>query len=167
MHGVAVHPTLVWTGAPGSALDTLDPFAYELTQAQEEADRLLVESVAGWAEKYPDVLVERAAVFDASVASALARLSGSAAMAVVCARSHPRLSPLLLGSVTRTLLWSSGCPLAIVRPPGRVRLVAYIRDAVVPIGPSSSVASALPEGGQRGDGEGEPINMGQYVDHRP
>ena len=39
--GVAVHPALVRTGAPGLALDTLDPFAYELTQAQEEADRLL------------------------------------------------------------------------------------------------------------------------------
>lgn len=120
VHGVAVRPTLVWTGAPGSALDTLDPFAYELTQGQEEADRLLAESVAGWSNKYPDVHVERAAAFDASVASELARLSGSAAMAVVCARSHPHLSPLLLGSVTRTLLWSSGCPLAIVRPPGRV-----------------------------------------------
>jgi hypothetical protein len=43
----------------------------------------------------------------------------------------------------------------------------FVRDAVVPIGPSRTVASALSEGGRRGDGRGEPINMDQCVNHRP
>jgi nucleotide-binding universal stress UspA family protein len=79
------------------------------------AHRLLSESLAGWADKYPQVRVERHLPHDVSVARTLVTASTGAAMIVVGARRLPNLSPLALGPITRALVHEAESPVAVVR----------------------------------------------------
>jgi nucleotide-binding universal stress UspA family protein len=115
LRGVAVRPTLVWSTLPDAALGTLDPFAYDVDRAHAEAERLLAEEVAGWAEKYPDVPVVRQAVRALDVADALLQVSATASLLVVGARSRPARSGLALGAVTRRLIRKAAGPVAVLR----------------------------------------------------
>ncbi|HLV57463.1 MAG TPA: universal stress protein [Natronosporangium sp.] len=110
----------VWSGDPGSALGRVDPFAYDMRQAQEAADRMLAEALAGWADKYPDVKVERMPLYDTHPASTLLDACELAGLVVVGARRHGLRSTQLLGSVTRTLMRHSSRPVVVVRPQHQV-----------------------------------------------
>jgi hypothetical protein len=78
-----VRTTYVWTGIRSAAVGTRDPFAYELAHVHAEADRLLTEALGGWAEKYPDVLVERRPCSTPTSEAAMVRLGETAALTVV------------------------------------------------------------------------------------
>ncbi|WP_327004427.1 universal stress protein [Dactylosporangium sp. NBC_01737] len=110
---VAVH---VWTGLPATGLSTVDPFAYDLAVARSEADRVPAEGLAGWSEKFPDVLVERRVVLAANVGEELVRQAAGAAVLVVGARSSEARSDLLLGPVTRFAMLGAACPVAVLNP---------------------------------------------------
>jgi nucleotide-binding universal stress UspA family protein len=112
--GVRLQAVHVWSGVPQTAIGTVDEFAYHTGAAGADADRLLAEALAGWADRYPDVAVERMPVPDASVERAIAALSVDASLLVIGARSHDRYSGLLLGSVTRAVLSLAGCPVMVV-----------------------------------------------------
>ncbi|MEV4695757.1 universal stress protein, partial [Micromonospora echinospora] len=85
-------------------------------QAGEE-ERLLAESVAGIAERWPDVPITREAVHARPVA-ALTEASRDAQLVVVGRQGRGELSGLLLGSVSQGILHRSACPVAVVRTPG-------------------------------------------------
>lgn len=106
----------VWSGIPAAPVGAVSPFAYDLSQAQAAADRMIAESLAGWAEKYPDVVVERMPLYDVNPARTLADATSMAGLAVVGARRHGHRSSQLLGTVTRHLLEHSRCPVLVVRP---------------------------------------------------
>jgi nucleotide-binding universal stress UspA family protein len=108
--------THVWSGVPGSALGSVDPFAYDLYRARDAADRMIAEAVAGWAEKYPDVKVDRMPLYDVRPARTLLDAGALAALVVVGARRHGLRSSQLLGTVTRTLVRRSSRPVVVVRP---------------------------------------------------
>jgi nucleotide-binding universal stress UspA family protein len=108
--------THVWSGIPGSALGTVSPYAYDLYEARAVADRALAETLAGWADKYPDVRVERMPLYDADPARTLQDATGLASLVVVGARRHGRRSSQLIGTVTRALVAGGACPVAILRP---------------------------------------------------
>jgi nucleotide-binding universal stress UspA family protein len=110
---VAVH---VWAGVPGTALGRIDPFSYDLPGAQAAADRAVAETLAGWADKYPDVRVERMPLYDANPARTLLDASHRAGLVVVGARRHGDRSIHLLGGVTRTLIQQAVRPVAVIRP---------------------------------------------------
>lgn len=110
---LAVH---VWSGVPGTAMGQVDPFAYDLAQAQAAADRLVAEALAGWSDKYPDVTVERMPLYDPNRARTLLDASNLASLVVVGARRHGRRSSQLLGTVTRALVEHAPCPVAVIRP---------------------------------------------------
>lgn len=109
---VAAH---VWAGLPGGGLGGIDPFAYNLQQAYAAADRLVAERIAGWAEKFPDVEVDRMPLYDPNPASTMRDASTVAGLVVVGARRAGAHSGQLLGPVTRTLLAAAGCPVAVLR----------------------------------------------------
>jgi nucleotide-binding universal stress UspA family protein len=81
---------------------------------REDEDRLLAEQVAGWGEKYPDVLIRREVV-DARPAHALLDQSAHARLLVVGARGRGGMAGLLLGSTSQALIQRASCPVAVVR----------------------------------------------------
>lgn len=82
------------------------------TFAKEE-QALVAESLAGWEEKYPDVVVRRHSVRGLPV-EALIRASKNACLVVVGTRGRGGFGGLLLGSVSQGVMHRAKCPVAIV-----------------------------------------------------
>jgi nucleotide-binding universal stress UspA family protein len=94
-----------------------DPLLIPLTDTaamNDEGRRILAERLAGWAEKYPDVAVERVVVRDRPAHALLAQ-ADRGQLVVVGSRGRGELAGLVLGSVSNTLLHRSPCPVAVVR----------------------------------------------------
>ncbi len=108
---LAVH---VWTGVPRNDLNPVDPYVYDLSAARLTVDRLLAEAVAGWADKYPDVSVEKRPHRDPDPARALLAEGRRASLVVLGANRHGPRSSRLLGRVARTLIDRAGSPIAVV-----------------------------------------------------
>ncbi|MER7333828.1 MULTISPECIES: universal stress protein [unclassified Micromonospora] len=95
---------------PGDIL----PLVYDLDALGAEEERALAESVAGFAERYPDVPVRHRLV-RGSPARVLVEESRTAQLVVVGAHGRGALGGLLLGSVSHAVLHHAHSPLAIVR----------------------------------------------------
>ncbi|MEV2226092.1 universal stress protein [Nocardia vinacea] len=82
---------------------------------QKEAEELLAESLAGYAEKYPDLEVQRVVVEDRP---ARRLLTESADTQLIVVGSHGRggFAGMTLGSVSQAVLHATDCPLIIARP---------------------------------------------------
>lgn len=94
-----------------------DPLLVPLTDTaamNDEGRRILAERLAGWAEKYPDVAVERVVVRDRPAHALLAQ-ADRGQLVVVGSRGRGELAGLVLGSVSNTLLHRSPCPVAVAR----------------------------------------------------
>lgn len=91
--------------------------------AQEE-QALVAESLAGWQDKYPDVVVRRHSVRGLPV-EALVRQSENACLVVAGTRGRGGFAGLLLGSVSRGVMQRSHCPVAIV---GAAQELRHDRD---------------------------------------
>jgi nucleotide-binding universal stress UspA family protein len=88
-----------------------------VTPAQEidvEAERRgLAESMAGFAEKYPDVIVETEVAIGAAQ-EALARLGERMDLVVVGSHQAGRVSRMLFGMVSISVVEHASCPVAVV-----------------------------------------------------
>jgi nucleotide-binding universal stress UspA family protein len=82
---------------------------------EEEAQRSLAESLAGWGQRYPDVTVRRVVVRDRP-AHHLIDAAESAQLVVVGSHGRGGLTGMLLGSVSNTLLHSVRIPVIVARP---------------------------------------------------
>ncbi|MDZ5443734.1 universal stress protein [Micromonospora sp. 4G57] len=111
LHAVHAYPHPVSSG-PGD----MQPLVYEENQLRGEETRILAESLAGLAERYPEVPVTRAVVHGRPVA-ALTEASRRAQLLVVGSQGRSELTGLLLGSVGHALLHHAACPVAVVRSP--------------------------------------------------
>ncbi len=75
---------------------------------------LLAESLAGYAEKFPDVTLS-SAVVRGSAAAALTSASEHASTVVVGARGRSEMTKRLLGSVSRSVVEHAHCTVTVVR----------------------------------------------------
>lgn len=80
----------------------------------ESAERLPAGALAGFAERYPDVVV-RYEVLSGEPRETLIEASGNAQLMVVGARGLGGLAGLLLGSVSQAVLHHAHCPVIVVR----------------------------------------------------
>lgn len=90
------------------------PLVYDPEQLADEEAAVLSEALSGWADRYPDVPVNRQLVRDRP-SKALVHASAEASMVVVGSRGRGGFAGLLLGSVSQAALHHSSCPVAIVR----------------------------------------------------
>jgi nucleotide-binding universal stress UspA family protein len=112
---VAVH---TWWDQP---IDAVVAAGVEWTAVQAEEQRLLAQRLAGWCQKYPDVLVRRV-VARARPAHALLAEAPAAQLVVVGARGRGGFAGIVLGSTSRQVLHHARCPVVVARPePGRPR----------------------------------------------
>lgn len=80
-----------------------------------EAEEILAERLAGWAEQCPDVRVERVVV-ESGPASQLIARSETAQLLVVGSHGRGGLGGLLLGSVGAAVAEGAQCPVIVARP---------------------------------------------------
>lgn len=95
---------------PGDML----PVVYDLDALAEEATTLLAESLAGHADRYPDVTVHRKVV-RGHADEALIAAGRTADLLVVGSRGRGAFRGLLLGSTSRAVVHHAPCPVAVVR----------------------------------------------------
>jgi len=101
--------------ARGTDLVALHAWSGNDADSDEQTEtRVLAESLAGLAEKYPDLRVRRV-VREVSARRLLADWSRTAQLVVVGNRGHGGFAGLLLGSVGLHLVDHAGCPVAVVR----------------------------------------------------
>lgn len=98
------------TVAPADLSD--NELAWSAAEPAEQA--LLSESLAGWKDKYPDVVVRKVVVRDRPVHHLLQQ-SEAAQLVVTGSRGRGGFASLLLGSTSRALLHAVSRPLLIVR----------------------------------------------------
>jgi nucleotide-binding universal stress UspA family protein len=87
---------------------------YDLDALHQESAALLAESVAGHADKYPDVVV-REELVRGHPDDVLIDAGRSAELLVVGSRGRGAFRGLLLGSTSRALVHHAPCPIAVVR----------------------------------------------------
>ncbi len=85
------------------------------TTMQTQAEAVLSESLAGYAEKYPDVSVERV-VTEKVPAKAILTAAATAQLIVVGSHGRRGFAGMTLGSVAQAVLHGAECPLIITRP---------------------------------------------------
>ena len=110
----AVH---TWWWEPLEGVSLGEPWTGDWTQIASQESALISELLAGWTDRYPDVLVERHVVRGDPVVELLEQ-SGHASLLVVGSRGRGGFIGLLLGSVSRRILKRATCPVAVVRSTG-------------------------------------------------
>jgi nucleotide-binding universal stress UspA family protein len=103
-----------WWSLPHANLGPVSPLDGDLSEAPQEAARMLAEATAGWSRKFPDVTVVRRAVHDLNPTAALIDASRTAGLVVVGCRGRGGFASLLLGSVSAGLIGHAHCPVTVV-----------------------------------------------------
>lgn len=112
---MAVH---AWTDPARTAPHEQLPLVYDPSLVADEEHLAMAESMAGFAETYPDVKVDVRVVHDHAV-HALTSAGGLARLLVVGCRGRGPIGALFLGSVSHGVLHHAAGPVAVV--PGRAR----------------------------------------------
>lgn len=102
-----------WSDPAQMGPGVMMPLVYDPVLVAEEERLVLAESMAGWAEKYPDVEIHQKVVRGHSVKS-LVDASDGARLLVVGSRGHGAVRSLL-GSVSHGVLHHATGPVAVVR----------------------------------------------------
>lgn len=107
---VAVH---AWDAVSRTGGVTL-PGLIDWPALEREERALLSESLAGWADKYPDVTVQHV-VRQGSAARTLVELSANSQLVVVGSHGRRGVARLMLGSTSSNLAHHARCPVLICR----------------------------------------------------
>jgi nucleotide-binding universal stress UspA family protein len=117
LRDVPLRVVYVWSIEPSSGLFA-DP-GINFDEAGEQATCRLAEALAGWAGQWPDVKVERVAEHCLDAPTAMRDASTSAGLVVVGPHQRPDFRHWTVGSVAKTLVHHSSCPVAVVHPDAR------------------------------------------------
>ncbi|MEV6693790.1 universal stress protein [Micromonospora sp. NPDC051196] len=117
LRGATVVATHAYRHPVSTGPGDMQPLVYDESQLQAEEERALAESVTGLTERYPDVPIRRESVHGRAP-KVLTEASRAAQLLVVGGQGRGELTGLLLGSVSRSMLHHSHCPVAVVRAPG-------------------------------------------------
>lgn len=112
--GTTLTAVLAWNDPVRTGPGDLLPLVYDLDALEQEAAAVLAESIAGHAEKYPDVEVRQELV-RGHADDVLIDVGRSAELLVVGSRGRGAFRGLLLGSTSRSLVHYAPCPVAVVR----------------------------------------------------
>jgi nucleotide-binding universal stress UspA family protein len=117
MRGTSVTVVHTWSDVlePDGTL-RMHPLELDTEQIEQGESRVLAEQLAGWQEKYPDVVISRVVTQGRPVRELL-RQGVGAQLIVVGSRGRGGFKGMLLGSTSQALVAHSPCPVAIVRPP--------------------------------------------------
>jgi nucleotide-binding universal stress UspA family protein len=107
---VAVH---VWNQPAQLGPGVMLPVVYDPALVEQEERLVLAESMAGWAEKYPDVSIE-AKVLRGHPVHCLVQEAAHARLLVVGSRGRGSVRSLVLGSVSHGVLHHAAGPVAVV-----------------------------------------------------
>jgi nucleotide-binding universal stress UspA family protein len=113
LRGVPLVALHAWTQPVPAYPGDMLPVVYDVPEVEGEEARVLAEALAGWCEKYPDVVVRRRLVRD-RVRPTLIEATDRAQLVVVGTRGRGGFAGLLLGSVSQAVLHHAACPVAIV-----------------------------------------------------
>jgi nucleotide-binding universal stress UspA family protein len=83
-------------------------------EQRDEGERALAEQLAGWQERYPDVVVDRQLVFG-DAAEKLVAASESAQLTVVGSHGRGGFAAMLLGSVSSAVVQAARMPVIVAR----------------------------------------------------
>ncbi|MEV0133281.1 universal stress protein [Dactylosporangium sp. NPDC050688] len=112
--GVGLTAVLAYLWPDSTGPGEMLPLVYDQDNLRDDERRALVESLAGWAERYPDVDLRTAAV-RGRPAAVLTERSAGAELLVVGSRGRGGFTGLLLGSVSQAVIRHAACPVAVVR----------------------------------------------------
>jgi nucleotide-binding universal stress UspA family protein len=116
LRGAALRVVHTWLYPVAAGPGDMLPLVYDARDLEAEERRVLAEALAGWSERYPDVVVEEELV-RGRAAPRLIDESRKAQVAVVGARGRGGFAGLILGSVSQAMLHHAGCPVIVVRRP--------------------------------------------------
>ncbi|UQU61781.1 universal stress protein [Couchioplanes caeruleus] len=114
LRGAALVALHAWNGNDWTELNGRLPMTYEFWSGDAQEERVLAEALAGAGERYPDVPVRRQVV-RGDPGSLLSEWSRCAQLVVVGDHRHGAVPGLVLGSVSRHLMFHAECPTAVVR----------------------------------------------------
>ncbi|MER7015428.1 universal stress protein [Saccharopolyspora sp. NPDC000359] len=110
---VTVH---AWSDLPLDPFQWVSQWELPWSEVREEAEEVLAESTAGWAEQYPDVAVRRV-VTPEKPTEALLREAEQASLLVVGSHGRGPVRRTFLGSVSHAVVNRAPCPVAVLRAP--------------------------------------------------
>jgi len=105
-----------WSHPSSTEPGEMMPLVYDEALVEADETRVLAEALAGWQDKFPDVLVRRRVVH-ARTRRTIIDVTRHAQLVVVGARGRGGFAGLLLGSVSQAVLHHAACPTAIIRHP--------------------------------------------------
>jgi nucleotide-binding universal stress UspA family protein len=114
LHGTELVAVHAWHDRSSDVVLLGRPTPPDFELAQQRAYETLAGRLAGWQEKYPEVVVRREVVRD-HPSTALLRNAADAGLVVVGTRGRGGFRGLLLGSTGQHLLHHAPCPVAVVR----------------------------------------------------
>jgi nucleotide-binding universal stress UspA family protein len=116
---VSVRAVLVWSLFDVHDEGPIVPVDFDITEEQEKAERLLDEATTGWADRYPELRIERIVVHDIDPVRVLVDESHDAGLVVVGSRGLGGFTGLLLGSTGDGLIRNASVPVAVVHAADR------------------------------------------------
>ncbi|MCX8562258.1 universal stress protein [Mycolicibacterium mucogenicum] len=119
MRGAELNAVLVWSYMPAYFYYEESPWDDLAGRAREEQqEMLLAERLAGWQEKFPDVVVRRIAAIG-NPGQVLLSHGQHAQLIVVGSHGHGDVTGLFLGATSHRLIHHANCPVLVARPHAR------------------------------------------------
>jgi len=119
---VAAHvwsvPELAGLSAVGGGVEWDSDRVRAQVQLQESAERTLAEALAGWQERFPEVMVRRWVIHSFGTARVLLDVAHevSAGLLVVGSRGRGAVAGAAFGSVSQVLISHAAAPVAVIGP---------------------------------------------------